>query len=332
VKTDIAEIGRRALEGRRLDRPDVLTLTQAAVDKLDDLLYWANRVRRHHFGRCLRLCAIAPGKLGACSEDCKWCAQSAAAPGMTPPRRSTTGEIIAAARDATTNGAAAMGIVNSGRRPSERDIDEVLAATKRIRSDNPCRLQICASLGELTDAQAARLAAGGVVRYHHNLETSREHFARMVTTHGYDERLETLRAARRAGMSICCGGLFGIGESWEDRAELAMTIRDQVAPDVTPLNFLHPIPGTPLADATPLAPREVLAIIAVFRLVLPTVDIKIAGGRQHNLRDLQSWAFYAGATSCMVGAYLTTAGRNVQDDLRMFADLGMEIVKEFPPA
>ena len=131
-------------------------------------------------------------------------------------------------------------------------------------------------------------------------------------------------------MSLCCGGIFGLGESWDDRVDLALTLRDEVHPDVVPLNFLHPIPGTPLEKARPLAPMEILTIIAVFRLVLPRVDLKVAGGREVNLRDMQSWIFHAGATSCLIGNYLTTQGRPAEEDLQMIADLGLAVVKELP--
>ncbi len=183
----------------------------------------------------------------------------------------------------------------------------------------------CASLGELDAATSRRLRTAGVVRYNHNLETSRRHFPRVVTTHGYEDRLSTLRTARAAGMSLCCGGIFGIGETWEDRIELALTLRDQVKPDVVPLNFLDARPDTPLADAKPLSPLECLHIIAVFRFFLPMADIKIAGGRRL-LRDLQSWVFHAGASSLMVGDYLTTPGRDVSMDKQMVTDLGLELV------
>lgn len=187
------------------------------------------------------------------------------------------------------------------------------------------------SLGAISADQARQLAQAGIHRYHHNLETSRRFFPSMVTTHGYDERLETLAAARAVGMSLCSGGIFGIGETWADRVDLALLLRDQVRPDVVPLNFLHPIPGTPLEHARPMPPTEILAIIAVFRLLLPTADIKVAGGRCLNLRDLQSWIFHAGATSLMVGDYLTTPGRDAAADRQMVQDLGLKLVRQLGP-
>lgn len=337
VREFIAETGLRALENQQLERPDLLRLTDAAGAHAHEIMYWAHRVRQQNFGNEVRLCSIVPGKLGACAEDCKWCAQSIHSDtpeggkggALAKPKRTSVEQMLSAARDATRNRATSLGIVNSGRRASAKDLAAVTEAIACITSDNRCDIEACASLGDLSGAQARQLAAAGVTRYNHNLETSRRHFPNVVTSHGYQERIETLKNARQAGMKLCSGGLFGIGETWEDRVDLLLAIRDEVSPDVTPLNFLHPVPGTPLGNATPLAPMEILAIIAIARLTLPMTDIKVAGGRSHNLGDLQSWIFYAGATSCMIGNYLTTAGRDVQTDLKMIDDLGLKIVKEF---
>jgi len=267
--------------------------------------------------------------VGACSEDCKWCAQSASLCAPLKPTRTNPEQIAAAAIEADRNGAASFGIVNSGRRPSQTDLDELASASRQIRRQGGCDIQICASLGELDHNTAAQLVSAGVTRYNHNLETSGSFFAQVVSTHSYEDRLKTLRQARKAGMSLCCGAIFGLGEDWEDRAELALTLRDEVCPDVVPMNFLHPIAGTPLEASEPLEPMEILRIIAIFRLVMPNVDLKLAGGREVNLRDLQSWMFHAGATSCLVGNYLTTPGRSCDEDLQMIADLGMHVVKSF---
>ena len=327
----IAHVGRRVLAGEHVNRSDFLSLIALARQGPHDLLYWAWRVRKNRFGRAVRLCSIAAGKLGACSEDCKWCAQSAdSAPGITAPQRATSGEMQAAAAEASKLGAASFGIVNSGRTPTAQDLDEIVQAAEAIRTGGDHGVEICASLGELSDESAAKLAAAGVKRYNHNLETSRRFYGQVVTTHSYDDRLATLAAARRAGMSLCCGGIFGLGETWQDRVDLALSLRDRVQPDVVPLNFLHPIPGTPLAGAEPLKPMEILTIIAFFRLILPEADLKVAGGREVNLHSLQSWIFYAGATSILIGNYLTTVGQSPQDDLQMIADLGLTVVRELP--
>ena len=328
VDSIILRVARGALSGGDPCRDELLECAQLASGRGHyELLYCANQIRVKHFANTVRLCSIAAGKIGACSEDCKWCAQSAAfSPGRTLPELTAAGDLVAAARGAAGNRASSFGIVNSGAKPGESDFQGVLDAVNEIRRSTGDRMRLCASLGGLTPAQAAELAAAGVTRYNHNLETSERMYARMVTTHSYQDRLETLQTAKDAGMGLCAGGIFGIGETWEDRIDMGLTLRDEIQPDVVPLNFLTPIPGTPLADAQPLDPREILNIIAMYRLMLPATDIKIAGGREPNLRDMQSWIFYAGATSILVGNYLTTAGRSADDDLAMIGDLGMQIV------
>ena len=329
VRARVADLARAVLNGERLDRGQLRELASLGRQCTEELLYWAHRVRTQRFGRRVRMCAIVAGKLGGCAEDCKWCAQSSRhETGGGPAARIEDREIVSAARTARSHHAAGFGIVNSGRRPTPGDIESVCRASREILQREDLGLTMCASLGELTDPQAQTLADAGITRYNHNLETSRRLFGSMVTTHTYEDRLRTLTAARRAGMGLCCGGIFGLGENWDDRIDLALTLRNEVQPDVVPLNFLHPIPGTPLAAAQPLTAREILRIIAVFRLAMPQVDLKIAGGREANLGDMQSWAFYAGGTSCIVGNYLTTRGRCAADDLQMFDDLGLHVVAD----
>ena len=329
---DLRDIVRRCMGCEPLSRPEADALVSVTAADPWELLRAAWRVRKHFFGRAVRMCSIVPGKLGGCAEDCAWCAQSARKGGShsRSAQRTATDAIVSAAVTAARQGAYSLGIVNSGRGPTEGDLDALLAAKAAIDAADDSDVAICVSLGEIDRQQAARLAAAGVSRYHHNLETSRRMFSRLVTTHSYDDRLATLRAARNAGMAVCCGGLFGLGENWDDRIELAMTIHDDVGADSVPLNFLNPAPGTPLAGAERLSPMECLCIVAVFRLILPTADIKVAGGREVNLRDMQSWIFYAGATSCMTGDYLTTAGRGTDADHQMVADLGLVLVRELP--
>lgn len=306
-----------------------MILAEARDQARLDVLYWANQVRRANFGNQVKFCTIAAGKVGACGEDCRWCSQSARYATHIPPQpaRATVASLVQASEEALRGGAFCFSIVNSGLQPSEVDLQDFQAAAAAVAATG--REVRGASLGMLDDDTAARLYAMGVRRYNHNLETSRRFYASVVSSHDYDSRLATLAAARRAGMQLCCGGLFGLGETWEDRVDLALTLREEVDPDTSPLNFLHPIPGTPLQANTPLEPMECLHIVALFRLMLPTVDLKVAGGRQVNLRELQSWMYYAGATSCMVGNYLTTVGRDVQADKQLLADLGLELVTEF---
>lgn len=343
---EIAALAGRVLAGASLDAGQLTALARAGTERPWELLHAAWLVRTRRFGNAVRLCAIVPGKRGGCGEDCSWCGQSGvcAEAGEKPAVTPTAG-IVAAARSARRWGAGCFGIVNSGRRPSRRDLAAIAAAVAGMNepsappagksdfSDPPTRPSphrsphLCASLGELTDEQAVQLAAAGITRYNHNLETSRRFFPQVVSTHSYDDRLATLEAAKRAGLELCCGGIFGMGETWADRVELALTLRDRVGPRIVPMNFLHPIAGTPLERVQPLSPMEILTIVAVFRLALSDVDLMIAGGRE-NLRSLQSWVFHGGATSCISGNYLTYEGQPAVSDLEMLADLGMQVVDE----
>jgi biotin synthase len=325
----ILRVARDVLSGREVSRDELLECARLAATDAGhyELLHQANQIRVKHFANTVRLCSIGAGKVGACSEDCKWCAQSAAySPGQIQAKLTAPGDLARAAETAQQNRASSFGIVNSGLKPGESDFKAVLDTAGRIKRNVAGQMRLCASLGTLTTAQAEDLVSAGVTRYNHNLETSERMYAQMVTTHDYQDRLETLKTARNAGMSLCAGGIFGIGETWEDRIDMGLTLRDEIRPDVVPLNFLAPISGTPLGHAEPLGAREILNIIAMHRLMLPTVDIKIAGGREANLRDMQSWIFLAGATSILVGNYLTTTGRSADEDLAMINDLGLQIV------
>lgn len=314
-----------------IPRRDLLRLAESWRDNFHELLSRAHRIREERFGRAVRLCSIVPGKLGGCPGDCRWCAQSihVSTGEKKGTKRTSCSQIVSEALAAVSWGAANIGIVNSGLRPSARDIDDVIHAAEAIEQAANGQIGVCASLGELTYDQASRLADSRVRRYHHNLETSRRFYPSMVSTHTYDARIQTLRTARKAGLAICCGGLFGLGETWEDRIDLALTLRDEIQPDVVPLNFLIPMPQTPLENQEILSPQEILAVISIVRLILPDADIKVAGGRETNLRSMQSRIFYAGATSCMIGNYLTTAGGDPQEDLQMLQDLNLRVVTHF---
>jgi len=292
----------------------------------ENVLELAGEVRRERFGNQVRLCSIVPGKLGSCPNNCKWCAQSAvSAPNLTKPQRTPLEEILQAAQDSSELGSGSMGIVNSGKGPSKRDLNDVIDASEKVYDKIGQKINLCASLGELTEQQAKMLKESKITRYHHNLETSRRFFTTVVSSHTYESKLKTLQIAKGAGLKICSGGLFGMGETWEDRIELAETLRDIVQPDIVPLNFLSPIPETPLGRLKPLPKMEILTIVAIYRLMLPDLDIKVAGGRETTLAEMQNRIFDAGATSCMIGNYLTTAGQEPEDDLKMIQDLGLEI-------
>ncbi len=325
----IADLAEGILSGGPgADRDTAARLVQASSgDDIYDLFYWANRIRLTRLGPAVRICAIAAGKVGMCTEDCAFCGQSAhhCASAACESTTLSHSQIIQAAAQANKRGASAFGIVNSGRGPSDAELNQL--APTLIELAKRGKPGLCASLGILSDAQAQRLRELGVQRYNHNLETSRRFFPTIVTTHIYDDRLATVAAVKRAGMSLCCGGILGLGETVDDRLDLAQTLA-QIKPDEVPLNFLHRLEGTPLAGATPLKPLEILQMIAVFRFVLPDTHIKVAGGRESCLRDMQSWMFFAGASGFVLGDYLLTKGRCAADDRQMLSDLELPMVSE----
>lgn len=320
MNSKITAIAESVLAGGQIDRAQAAFLASIRGIEVYDLLYWANRIRSERYSPDVSFCAIASVMTGACSEDCAFCAQSVHHPGPAARADSLTDEqICAAAEQAVRNGANSFGLVTSGRRLTPALLERIAGLARRIRQKHDIRL--CASLGTITEQQARALLAAGIQRYNHNLETSETHYAAIVTTHAFQDRVDSVRAAARGGLEVCCGGIFGIGETWDDRLNLAFTLRE-LSPAAIPLNFLHPVPG-PLQDVPPLAPMEILHVIAMFRFVFPTAMVKVAGGRERNLRDLQSWIFYAGASSSLIGDYLTTTGRPAEEDHQMVRDLGL---------
>jgi len=318
----IQQIAQAVLAGRQLDKPQAHLLSSLAGHDLYDLFYWANRIRITCFGPAVSFCSIAPLTLGGCSEDCAFCAQSARyQTALTSPSTLSDDQVLAAADQAHRAGARHFSLVTAGRCPSNQLFDRTLDLIAKLHRRLP--IGLCASLGSLTKPQAQTLHQAGLARYHHNLETSASFFPQIVTSHSYDDRLATLSAVKDAQLPLCTGGIFGLGETWTDRIDLAFALQ-RFAPQSVPLNFLHRIPGTPLADAAPLPPMHILHIIAVFRFIFPTTQIKVAGGREANLRDLQSWIFFAGADSALIGNYLSTTGRPPDQDQQMIADLALD--------
>ncbi len=316
---DLLSLAARVIDGGAIARDEARALFLLQGEDVYDLFYAAHKVRRHFHGNRVTFCSILPTKFGHCSEDCGFCAQSAHFDtGIEPHAMMDAADVAKACASARDNGASAFGIVNSGRGPTKREWPKIMEAVHAMKEvDGICH---CATLGTLDEEQARDLKAAGVRRINHNLETSREFYPKVVTTHTWQERVETVRLAQKVGLETCCGCIFGMGESVEDRVSLAFSLKE-LNPHVVPLNFLFPIAGTPLADSPRLRPMEILKIIAVMRLVLPTVDLKVAGGREKNLRDLQSWIFYVGGTSGLIGNYLATLGRPNSEDLQMIEDL-----------
>lgn len=315
----------RILTGGKLAPEEALELASTALHELPDLFAAANRIKAHFVGNQVHLCSIINAKSGRCGEDCAFCAQSSHHVTETPIFPLVDEDAItSAARDAAQRGSGCFGIVTSGTSigPGE-ELERICIALRRIRSETG--IDPSCSLGIIDQETAVRLKAAGAVTYHHNLETARSFFPSICTTHDYEEDIQTIRNARQAGMKVCCGGIFGMGETMAQRVELALTLRE-LEVDSVPINFLNPIPGTRLADANFLTPLECLHIIALFRLILPKKRITVCGGREINLRDLQSWMFFAGANGTMIGNYLTTSGRDEQQDRQMLNDLGLTII------
>jgi biotin synthase len=319
---DLLALSRRVIAGGDVSRAEADQLFRLEGEDVYDLFYAAHKVRRHFHGNHVTFCSILPTKFGNCSEDCKFCAQSGHFDtGIEPHAMMSGDEVAQACDDARQRGASAFGIVNSGRGPTKREWPKIMEAVHAMKKvDGICH---CATLGTLSEDQAQDLKAAGVRRINHNLETSKEFYPQIVTTHAWQERVDTVRLAQRVGLETCVGCIFGMGEAIEDRVSLAFSLKE-LNPSVVPLNFLFPIAGTPLENAPKLRPMEILKIIAVMRLILPRQDLKIAGGREKNLRDLQSWIFYVGGTSGLIGNYLATAGRPNSEDLQMIEDLELQ--------
>lgn len=312
------------IAGHALDARDAADLVALSETEPYELFHSADRVRRHFKGNVVRLCSIVNARSGACSEDCKFCAQSGRhKTGVAVYPLLSADKLLDAADASVRAGADCFGIVTSGRGPDgrcpgrETDLAAVCGTIARLDG-----VEACASLGALTPESAALLRRAGLCRYNHNLETARSFFPSICTTHSYDDRVATVRAAKAAGLKACCGGIFGLGESWPQRIEMALDLRE-LDVDTVPINFLNPVPGTQLEGRRPLPALEGLRIIALYRLVLPEKNIKTAGGRGLCLGDMQSWMFYAGANGTLIGNYLTTAGRPAEDDLRMIRTLGL---------
>lgn len=318
----------KALRDESLTRCEALSVLAAPDDELLQLLDAAFQVRRRHFGRKVRLQMLLNAKSGACQEDCHYCSQSSVsdAPidryGLLPAEAMLDG-----ARRAAASKAQRYCIVISGRAPLDRDIAEIADAVTAIKRELP--LQICCSLGLLDESQARRLKAAGVDRINHNLNTSEAHHPSICTTHTYQDRLTTIEHAKAAGLEICSGGIAGMGERDEDLVDLAFALQ-AVRPDSIPLNMLHPAAGTPLENCRDLTPSRCLKVLCLFRFLHPRTELRVAGGREHNLRWLQPLALYP-ADSVFVNGYLTTPGQPAPDVWKMVEDLGFEIDVQHQP-
>lgn len=287
-----------------------------------DFITCADRIRNHYKGNRVFTCAIINAKSGRCSEDCAFCAQSSHhKTGVQIYPLKSEEELMGYAMRMHEVGASNYSMVTSGYALTDSEMTRVTHVASNVNAKTG--LKVCASLGMLNESTARHLRANGVRRYHHNLETARSHFDQICTTHDYEEDLETVRIAKAAGLEVCSGCIMGLGESWEQRVELAMTLR-VLNVDSIPLNFLNPIAGTRMEKWPLLTPMEALRCIALFRFIHPQRDIPICGGREVTLKDFQSWVFMAGANGLMIGDYLTTKGRSTAMDLEMIHAMGLE--------
>lgn len=300
---------------------------RALLDQpLDALKQSATKIRQTFFGDEIDLCVIVNARSGACRENCRFCAQSAHYPTETERYALQDPDaILDDAKRLAESGARTYGIVTSGPTVGAGELESICATIRRIPDETP--FLPCASLGALKPDQFRALKDAGLTRFHHNLETSEAFYPNICTTHNWQQRVDTVRAAQDAGLEVCCGGIFGLGETWDDRIDLACTLRDLGIRSV-PVNFLNPVPGTPLEHHKPLPAEEGLRILAVYRHLLPQATIRVCGGRPAVLGERQEEMFAAGANALMTGDYLTTAGISPQTDRAMIHRLGLHISTE----
>ncbi|MBW9157182.1 biotin synthase BioB [Clostridium sp. FP2] len=325
MKEFIKSIEKNVLSGQAISFEEAIELTSIA-EKEDIVLLCntANKVRGYFCGREVDLCSIMNAKSGRCTEDCKFCAQSAHYNTNVEEYGLVSKEdALKLAKENENEGVNRFSLVTSGRGPTESDFEKILHIYEELNKE--IKMDLCASLGILGYEQLLKLKESGITMYHHNLETSREYYENICTTHSYDERLDTINAASRAGMLVCSGGIIGLGESFEDRIKLAFLLRDLGVKSI-PINVLNPIEGTPLEKAESLNQEEILKTIAIFRLVNPKALIRLAGGR-NRIDEFGKNCFDSGANATITGNYLTTSGNKICDDKKMVSELNLEVRK-----
>ncbi|MGQ0633219.1 MAG: biotin synthase BioB [Planctomycetaceae bacterium] len=321
------DLASRVLERHALSADEGLAILNCPDVELPALLAATYRVRHRYWGNEVQLYSLRNAKSGLCPEDCGYCSQSKVSEAEIPVYRwNDEATLLENARIAAQNKSRTYCIVASGRGPTDREVEHVAGIVRKIKQTYP--LNICCCLGLLTAEQAQKLADAGVDRVNHNLNTSERFYPEICSTHSYADRMETLRVVRDAGMELCSGGIVGMGERQSDLVELALALRTLKVESI-PVNFLHPIDGTPLEGRDDLNPRDCLKALCLFRLANPESEIRIAGGRELQLRWLQPQGLYA-ANSLFVSDYLTTKGQTPEDDYRMIADLGFAITGPGP--
>ncbi|MFY8200746.1 MAG: biotin synthase BioB [Pirellula staleyi] len=320
--SDWQKLANRVLGGQSITREQAIAILGSADDQLLDLISSAYRIRHHYFGKTVQLYFLMNAKSGLCPEDCNYCSQSKISDAPIPKYNILSRDkLLDGARLAAERQSKTYCIVISGRAPNEREMKAVETIVPQIKEQYG--LNICACLGLLDEDQAKRLKAAGVDKVNHNLNTSREYYPEICTTHTFDDRVETLKNVRKAGMELCSGGIIGMGEKHEDIVAMAFEL-NELAVESIPLNFLHSIDGTPLERKEYLNPRDCLRALCMFRFVNPKSELRIAGGRERHLRSMQPLGLYI-ANSIFVGDYLTTEGQPPQEDYEMIHDMGFEI-------
>ena len=313
-------IAEEIINGRRLNREDDLAFFMA--EDLDSLCRGADEIRRRLRGDRADLCSIINGRSGRCGEDCKFCAQSSCHnakineyPFLEPE------EILEDCRRHERQGVGRYSVVTAGRALNGREMDLALRAYRSMKEN--CKIELCASHGLLSQEDFYRLAEAGISRYHANIETSRRNFPNICTTHTYDDKLEVIRRARNAGLAVCSGGIIGMGETWEDRVDMAFSLYEMEIKSI-PINILQPIPGTPFGTLPPLSEEEILRTIAMFRYINPDAEVRLAAGR-NSMEHSGKKVFTAGANAAITGDMLTTSGNNIADDMAMLTSMGFEV-------
>lgn len=322
------ELAQKIVDGYELTEKEALEIAHTPENRVFELLPGAAFIRRNVFGKKVHLCTILNAKSGRCSEDCSFCSQSIYADGKHAPLYplKSKEEVQEGAHLAEKGGINRYSVVTSGKGLPQEDINKLCEDFSELDAQ-PHRTAYCGSLGVLDQEQMDQLYASGITRYHHNLEASKSYYPEICTTHSYEERETTIQAAKNAGMSVCSGGIFGIGEKDEHVVEMALALR-KLDVDSVPVNFLMPIPGTRLAEEQKpekITPLRALKIIAIFRYLLPQKHVLVCGGRIANLKELHSMIFEAGASGFMTGNYLTKDGRTLEQDLEMIQALGLEV-------
>lgn len=316
---------KQILTRKEITKAEACLLSNDNYVSLNDLLYVAHEITQYYHQKNVEMCAIYPAKIGSCSNDCAFCSQSSYHTCDIVESQVSNIAIdflVSKALTLQNKGVSRLSLVTSGEQLNDEEFAQILAIYRRLHHET--KLRLCASLGTLTKERAKELVDVGVTRYHHNIETAPSFFPSICTTHSFKDKLSTLLVAREAGLEICCGGIISMGETMEQRIEIAFTLKD-LDVDCIPFNILNPIKGTRLENQPLLNTAEILRTIALFRLILPTKTIRFAGGRQNALADLEYKGYEAGINALMVGDFLTTTGTELQTELELLSSHNISV-------